>query len=306
MPKTDFYSRYYPDTPVMRHWPFRVRSLGYNHYAPNYSRFPDGQHPVDHRFSWETGRVLSTLTLVNVVNGCGRFRSGPSGELTLSGNALLLVFPDVWHAYQPDRATGWHNQWVEVDAASVLPLLHRAGITSEKPLKHVEATPLLSQLFQELIDTSHAEAFGMEHMLSAQAHALFARTLALWHRDTAPARHFAVVDRVRQSLVSDNVPALSVAEVSRRAGLSAPRLRVIFREATGLSPKQFQLKARMERAARLLAESPLSVGEIATQVGYDNIYHFSRQFKRAFGISPGHYRQALPDPRGFLKTDRYR
>jgi AraC-like DNA-binding protein len=146
----------------------------------------------------------------------------------------------------------------------------------------------------------------MEHMLSAQAHALFARTLALWHRDTAPARHFAVVDRVRQSLVSDNDPALSVAEVSRRAGLSAPRLRVIFREATGLSPKQFQLKARMERAARLLAESPLSVGEIATQVGYDNIYHFSRQFKRALGISPAHYRQALPEPEGFLKTGRSR
>ena len=106
MTNPDFYSRYYQDTPVMRDWPFRVRSLGYNHYAPNYSRFPDGQHPVDHRYSWETGRVLSTLTLVNVVNGCGRFRSGPSGELTLSGNALLLVFPNVWHAYQPDRATG--------------------------------------------------------------------------------------------------------------------------------------------------------------------------------------------------------
>ncbi|MDD4102673.1 MAG: AraC family transcriptional regulator, partial [Kiritimatiellae bacterium] len=292
-------SRYYQDTPVTRGWPFRVRSLGYNNYAPNYSRFPDGQHPVDHRYSWETGRVLRTLTLVNVVSGGGRFRSEPSGELCISGNALLFVFPNMWHAYQPDRATGWHNQWVEVDAEGVLPLLRRSGITPERPLKHFEATPLLSRLFQELLDTSHAEAFGIEQALSAQAHAIFARALALWHSDTAPARQFAVVDRVRQNLVSDNDPALSVAEVSRLAGLSAPRLRVIFREATGLSPKQFQLKARMDRAARLLAESPLAVGEIAEQVGYENIYHFSRQFKRAHGVSPTRYRASLCKLVGF-------
>jgi len=293
MTKPDFYSRYYQDTPVTRGWPFRVRSLGYNHYAPHYSRFPDGQHPVDHRYSWETGRVLRTLTLVNVISGAGRFRSEPSGELSISGNALLFVFPDVWHAYRADKETGWDNQWVEVDAEGVLPLLRRSGITPDQPVKHFEATPLLSRLFQDLLDTSHAEAFGVEHALSAQAHAIFARAQALWHSDTAPARHFAVVDRMRQSLVSDKDHLLSVAEASRQAGLSAPQLRVIFREATGLSPKQFQLKARMERAAKLLIETPLSVSEIALYVHYGCIYHFSRQFKRVYGISPSEYRARI-------------
>jgi len=40
----------------------------------------------------------------------------------------------------------------------------------------VEATPLLSRIFQEMLDTSHAEAFGVEHALSSQAHAIFARS----------------------------------------------------------------------------------------------------------------------------------
>ena len=293
MTKTDFYSKYYQDTPVMQGWPFQVRSLGYNNYAPHYRRFPAGQHPVDHRYSWETGRMLRTLTLVNVVSGSGRFRSGPSGELPISDNAVLFVFPEVWHAYRPNKETGWHNQWVEIDADGILPLLSRSGITPKKPLKHFDATHLLARLFQELIDISHTDTFGVEQALSAQAHAIFARTLAMWHSDTAPAQHFAMVDRMRQSLVSDKDHLISVAEASRQVGLSAPRLRVIFREATGLSPKQFQLKARMDRAARLLSESPLSISEIATQVSYDCIYHFSRQFKRTYGLAPSHYRSSL-------------
>lgn len=54
-------------------------------------------------------------------------------------------------------------------------LAGRAGITPEKPLKHFEATPMLSRIFQELIDLSHAETFGIEQTLSAQAQAIFAR-----------------------------------------------------------------------------------------------------------------------------------
>ena len=289
MPKPPFYSRYYQDTPVMREWPFRIRSLGYNNYAP-FAKFPSGAHPEDHLFSWESGRVLPTLTLVHITGGKGRFRSQPSGTLAVPRNTVIFVFPHIRHAYCPDKKTGWHNQWVEFDAASALPLLKQAGITPELPLKTFEAAPHLSRLFQELQDLSRVEAFGVEQELSACAHRLFAHVLALWQGDTSQAQHFAVVERLRQYLVTDQKHVRSVASASGQAGLSAPRLRVLFKQATGLSPKQYQLKARMDRAARLLADSALPVGAIAEQAGYDSIYHFSRQFKLSCGVSPTRYR----------------
>ncbi len=289
MAKTAFYSRYFHDTPVMHGWPFRIRSLGYNTYGPH-AKFPDGSHPADHLFSWESGRILPTLTLVHVISGKGRLRSAPSGELAVPRNSVFFVFPHIRHAYEPDTKTGWNNQWVEMDAAHALPLLHQAGITPEAPLKTFEATPHLSRLFQELQDVSRLEAFGIEQELSACAHRILAHTLALWQGHTAQAQHFAIVERMRQYLVTDQKEILSVANASDQAGLSAPRLRVLFKQATGLSPKQYQLEVRMERAARLLTESELPVGAIAEQVGYDSIYHFSRQFKRTFGVAPAHYR----------------
>ena len=72
--------------------------------------------------------------------------------------------------------------------------------------------------------------------------------------------------------------------------------RVLFKQATGLSPKQFQLEARIGRAVRLLADSDLPIREIADQTGFESVYHFSRQFKRMRGVSPAHFRVTLGNP----------
>ena len=59
----------------------------------------------------------------------------------------------------------------------------------------------------------------------------------------------------------------------------------------GESPQAFLLHYRMARAAQLLKDTKLSVGEIAQQVSYDNQLHFSRAFKNVHGVSPREYRQ---------------
>ena len=292
MSKPEFYSRYYQDTPAMHGWPFRIRSLGYNNYAP-YAKFPSGSHPSDHLFSWESGRVLPTLTLVHVTGGKGRFRSRPSGQLPVPRNTVMFIFPRINHAYCPDEKTGWHNQWVELDASCALPLMEQAGITPKEPIRTFDAAPRLSQLFQELFDLSLMEEFGIEQQLSACAHRIFAHALALWQSHAPHAQHFSIVERMRQFLVTDQKHVRSIASAADQAGLSASRLRVLFKQATGLSPKQFQLEARIGRASRLLEESTLPVNEIAAQTGFESVYHFSRQFKRMRKVSPAHYRAAL-------------
>jgi AraC-like DNA-binding protein len=290
MPTPEFYSKYYPDTPVMRAWPFRVRSLGYNRYAPH-AKFPSGSHPHDHLFSWETGRVLPTVTLVHVARGRGRFRSEPSGLLAVPRNAVLFVFPNLRHAYCPDDRTGWDDQWIELDAQSVVPLLQQAGVTPERPLRVFDAAPHLAQLFQELFDFSRGATCGAEPELAACAYRILAHVLALWLNRSSHAQHAAAVDRMRQYLLSDLARTTSVAAAADQAGLSVSRLRVLFRKATGLSPKQFQLAARISRAERLLADSDLAVGAVAEQTGFESVYHFSRQFKRMRGVSATRFRR---------------
>lgn len=290
MSNSPFYSQYYPDTPVLRKWPFRVRSFGYSNYNPHYVEFPSGNHPADHCYTWEKGRILSTLTLVFVSSGKGRFRSEPSGILPVTQNTVICVFPDIRHAYCPDVKTGWCSQWVELSAEDALPLIRQAGITEKLPLKTFDATPRLARLFQQLFDCSRVERYGVEQELAAGAYSILAHVLALWQSNAPYAQHFAVVERMRQYLTNDLMRTPPVSVAAAQAGLSVSRLRVLFKQATGLSPKQFQLEARIHRAEILLAESALSISSIAEQTGFESVYHFSRQFKRMRGMPPAKFR----------------
>ena len=61
----------------------------------------------------------------------------------------------------------------------------------------------------------------------------------------------------------------------------------IFKSETGDAPIQHLIKIRLEKAKELLEQGKaLSVQEAAAMVGYDDAYHFSKLFKKRFGITP--------------------
>ncbi|HEY3418385.1 MAG TPA: AraC family transcriptional regulator [Armatimonadota bacterium] len=77
------------------------------------------------------------------------------------------------------------------------------------------------------------------------------------------------------------------------ACLSPSRFSHLFSMLLGMSPKRYILDRRVQQAMRLLRESPLTIGEIAQQLGFYDQFHFSRQFSIMIGISPSTYRSRL-------------
>ena len=64
-----------------------------------------------------------------------------------------------------------------------------------------------------------------------------------------------------------------------------------FRKTTGTTPHQFLLKKKYAYAAELLKTTDLSIGEICETVGINDQYHFSRYFKKLYGVPPSIYRK---------------
>jgi AraC-like DNA-binding protein len=60
---------------------------------------------------------------------------------------------------------------------------------------------------------------------------------------------------------------------------------------TQYSPHRFLVALRMEKAKRLLLESPLNIGDVAFQVGYSSAATFIRVFKMTVGMSPSVFRR---------------
>lgn len=78
--------------------------------------------------------------------------------------------------------------------------------------------------------------------------------------------------------------------MGKRFGLKPTRFSTVLKKATGKTYIQFRNELRIEEARRLLITTDLSIKEIMHHVGYNDPSHFSRDFKRAIGVSPRQYR----------------
>jgi len=82
----------------------------------------------------------------------------------------------------------------------------------------------------------------------------------------------------------------NTSDLAAAVGLSRAHYSRCFKRITGLPPNRFLVEQRMRRACNLLTERNWTLEAIAAELGYSDVYFFSRQFKQVVGRSPGSYR----------------
>src|SRR5947209_1199610 len=85
--------------------------------------------------------------------------------------------------------------------------------------------------------------------------------------------------------------ALSLRELAASINLSVSRLRLLFKAVTGISLIQYSKLLRMQEAKSLLETSFLPVKQIVARTGFNDVSHFVRDFKKAYGMTPKQYRE---------------
>ena len=85
---------------------------------------------------------------------------------------------------------------------------------------------------------------------------------------------------------------VTASDAAAEVGLSEKYLCRLFREKTGTTPTGFLRTCRLSQAKALLADTDLSISEVAAAVGFDDQPYFSRFFKECCGISPSGFRSA--------------
>jgi YesN/AraC family two-component response regulator len=119
--------------------------------------------------------------------------------------------------------------------------------------------------------------------------ALLAREQQMAPRRESDAASLA--ESVRVYLQENYDRQVDLSALAESLGVSAPYLSKLFHEQTGTSTMRYLTDLRMSRARKLLADSGLTVREIAVRVGYPDPFHFSRSFKNAVGVSPVQFRE---------------
>jgi len=96
-----------------------------------------------------------------------------------------------------------------------------------------------------------------------------------------------VMDYMNEHLAED----LPLNAIANQIGMSQSHFFRLFRQSTGLSPHQYRLQQRIERAKKLLLHSELSIADIAISVGFYDQSHLARHMRRLLGVSPKQLRR---------------
>jgi AraC-like DNA-binding protein len=91
--------------------------------------------------------------------------------------------------------------------------------------------------------------------------------------------------------------AIDLDGAASEVGLSPYHFLRLFTKVVGVTPHQYLVRSRLRRAARLLADGPRSITDVALDVGFADLSNFVRTFHRAAGVSPRRFRQAAKGDR---------
>lgn len=83
---------------------------------------------------------------------------------------------------------------------------------------------------------------------------------------------------------------IKLTDLAQLAEMSQSHFSRLFKQSMGLSPHQYLLQQRVERAKQLLKHTNQSLVEIALACGFDSHSHFTRQFRQITGVTPKAYR----------------
>lgn len=118
-------------------------------------------------------------------------------------------------------------------------------------------------------------------------------TQALVHAARASETPFSheAVTKVMEHLKSHYAESLSLDVLSQLVDYTPQYLSSLFSNEVGMSIQEFLQRLRIEEACRLLANTGLSMTEVAAAVGYQDTRHFSKVFRRYQALSPKEYRK---------------
>lgn len=279
--------RHPPVSADARAWGIYVLSAGHA-IVPPWAPYPPCQHPQDHRGEVR-GTGLPTYKFLYVAAGQGEIESRGSSIRRLVAGDLVILHPDQYHRYRPAIDVGWHEYWFEFDGDLAMRLMNRKEFLDAVPVFHVgPCQPFLDRMI-DLVDTDQP---GMDLMLGAFAMETIAELLAVLAESRFQVRPACKAIRDARNLLTQGpMCPKRLMDFAVQLNVSYSAFRRTFKAETGLSPRQFVVNTRMQRAKELLAATDLSIGRVAERVGYDSVHYFSRLFRQRQGQTPSSFRE---------------
>lgn len=281
------FSHYFPPSKAFSACGLEMASMGFERISAG-ENYPRRNHPDDHLFSYQRGRILSSYVIEVLTSGEGHYESSQSRAARLGAGDVYLIFPEVRHRYRPQLESGWSKWWVEFHGPLADRWMKLAGHSPARPVVSSADSGALVETFENLAAAAGLDLPLSPLLVSSLVLQIIAQSQAGQEQLPGPEERLMEMVRTVRHLIHEQAacPQIAWEEMSRQLGVSYSSLRKNFMEIVGLSPGQYHLSLRQRQAVDLLRNSNSSITAIAESFGFDSIYYFSRFIKKRTGLSP--------------------
>ena len=233
-----------------------------------------------------------------VISGQGTFYAHGK-EYKLHAGQAFIFFPDVTVKYVADVDDPWTYTWVGFHGVMAETYLQRAGILIDTDVIDLPEDSIIPDIIQKMLN-SNALTYANELLRQSYLLELLATIISYrkeyYGSDSIYTYPCAVyTEQAIHYITKEYMHDISVSKIADKIGITRSYLSKCFNATLKMSPKQFIIKFRMEKACKLLKNSNLNITEIAEEVGYSNSLTFSKAFKTYFGVSPNEKRKDLKE-----------
>lgn len=230
-----------------------------------------------------------------ILGGKGTFQV--SGKTyTLKKDDGFLIRPNTIVAYQADLQEPWSYGWVGFHGLKAESYLKQAGLTLQTPIFRYTRDAFLKDCLTRMIDTK-GMAKGREIKLLGLLYEFLSQLVEASEENRTPnGSHTRKEEYIRKAIEFTQMNysrKISITEMAHHVGLDRSYLYSLFHEYLRVSPQDFLIGFRMEKACEFMRNPGLSIGDISRSVGYEDPLLFSKVFKKDKGASPREYRKKL-------------
>lgn len=285
--KSDF-KKYVVISELDNKWGFIVNDAGHTVYTKG-SEYPEKGHPGTHMFSWKTKRILNEYQFVFISSGEGVFESKSAGKRKINAGDAFLLFPGEWHRYKPLEEKGWTEHWVGFAGEVADLIIKEYFFKKENPIANKFNNQLVTKLFKTVHQLIEEEPFGFQRTASGICIQLLAEFCNTQHG--LGLKHESPISRAKHIMNGKIDEEIDFKILAKNLAISYSKFRSDFKRQTGLSPLQYFLLLKIEKAKGLLISTDISSKEIAFALGFESDFYFCRLFKKKVGLSPQQFRK---------------
>lgn len=219
-----------------------------------------------------------------IVSGKGTFKT-KNGIYNLSKGNMFVIRPYEMTYYEADKTNPWSYIWIGFNIDIKSSLYAQASF--------LKSDILYSEYCERIFrDTLKSDSFAnsKEVYLCSKLYEMF--SILIEGEKTSESQNIPdiYVQKAKSYISANYMNNISVEAIATYLGINRRYFSSIFKKAAGMPPQQYIVNLRLQKAARLLKENGYTPKNAALSSGYQDIFNFSKMFKRKFGVSPLNYK----------------